>query len=341
MIHPDKIVPSGWMDTEICEAILTKEVRLIAAVDGSPDSMTAFTYVTEGVMQVDRQTFVEVLHVFDPSKTYLPLSCQPDALRSTCEAIMASSVSSRRYRLTWVRKRPGGTGDSICAAIKELPADYICVGFLGLKGKKDTVDVLHGGKLCSNVFAVLTHGTGSSLICIKDETKEMLPIRQKKAVFVVSVGLNKVSTKAFLDALRLSKSGDELHVAYCRGYMESEDSDYTAQVRDKYEGFFKSMASSGSGGALASFHDRKVQFVFVEKQRREATPQALVRYADEVGADFLVVGANAADRVARGKRPIGSVSLQICLLTERNFIVANWVDVIPRVYQELVVHERQ
>jgi len=66
-----------------------------------------------------------------------------------------------------------------------------------------------------------------------------------------------------------------------------------------------------------------------------------VRYADEVNADFVVVGANASDRVARDKTPVGSVSLQMCFLTSRNFIVANWIDVSLRVYDQTVMSSRE
>mmetsp|Transcript_142762 Transcript_142762/g.263300 ORF Transcript_142762/g.263300 Transcript_142762/m.263300 type:complete len:82 (+) Transcript_142762:3-248(+) len=71
----------------------------------------------------------------------------------------------------------------------------------------------------------------------------------------------------------------------------------------------------------------------IDKQRRETTPQAVVRYADDVGADFICVGTNAL-RGQRGKKPVGSVSLEICMETERNFIVSYWMDVDPRLYEE-------
>lgn len=208
------------------------------------------------------------------------------------------------------------------------------MGFFGLKGTKRDITML-GATLRTNVADVLNRGNSCSLICIKDEDPELLPIRTKKAVFVVSVSLNKSSTKAFLDALRLSKPGDEIHVVYVKSYLEREDSDYTAEVRLKYEGFFASFRDDGQQ-TFSNFHDRLVKFELVSKERRESVPQAVVRYADEVEADFLVVGASVKDRVARGKKPVGSVSLQICLMTERNFIVANWIDVAPQVYDNHV-----
>lgn len=124
----------------------------------------------------------------------------------------------------------------------------------------------------------------------------------------------------------------KVHVVYIKSYMEREESDYTTRVRDKYEAFFSGL-KDGQQQIFSKFHDRITKFVLEPKRRRETTPQAVVRYADSVEADFVVVGANAADRVERGKQPVGSVSLQICHLTDRNFIVANWIDTIPRVYE--------
>eukprot|EP00443_Scrippsiella_acuminata_P108778 CAMPEP_0115599246 /NCGR_PEP_ID=MMETSP0272-20121206/14292_1 /TAXON_ID=71861 /ORGANISM="Scrippsiella trochoidea, Strain CCMP3099" /LENGTH=461 /DNA_ID=CAMNT_0003034689 /DNA_START=115 /DNA_END=1501 /DNA_ORIENTATION=- len=337
-IFEDRILPSpaGWIDVPICEAILTKDVRILSTVDGSANSMTSLTYVTEGLLQTDKRTFAEVLHIYDDSKTYLPVSCRKEALRTTCEALLTGCVSSKRYRLKWVRKAgEGSTGDQICEGVRQLPADYICMGYFGLKGKKQNCHSILGKSLSTNVATVLSQGNSCSLICIKDESPNLLPIKLKKSTFVVSVSMNKASTKAFLDALRLSKPGDEIHVVYIKSYMENSDSDYTAEVRAKYEGFFSSFKDNDQQ-VFSRFHDRMAQFVLVSKQRRETTAQAIVRYADSVDADFVVVGANAADRVARGKKPVGSVSLQICLLTERNFIVANWIDVIPRVYEDVV-----
>lgn len=330
---------AGWIDVPICEAILTNSIRILVSVDGSDNSMVALHFVSEGMMQADKTAFVEILHVYDDTKTYLPVKCRKDALKMTVESTMTVCASSKRYKITWVNKvhadGPFAVGELICRTIAALPADYVCMGFYGLKGKKDGQKVPGGGMLSSNVLNVLSLGNSCSLICIKDEDPKDLPLRDRKAVFVVSVSLNKSSTKAFLDALRLSKPGDEIHVVYIKSYMEREESDYTAEVRAKYEAFFSGL-KDGAQEVFSQFQDRSTKFVLEPKQRRETTPQAVVRYADDVEGDFIVVGANAHDRVSRGKKPVGSVSLQICLLTTRNFIVANWVDVIPRVYENHV-----
>lgn len=327
-------VSSNWIDQSVCQAILSKDVNVLVAVDGSDNSMVALAYVSDGLMQYDKKAFAQILHIYDDNKDYLPVSCQQKALFSTCETKMTTSVSAKRYQLNWVSKEMAaglGVGDLLCREIARMPAHFIFMGFFGLKGIKEAHDIL-GARLCTNVADVLSLGNSCSLVCFKDESADKLPVKGRKAVFVVSVSLNKSSTKAFLDALKLSKPGDEIHVVYVKGYMEREDSDYTTAMRQKYELFFSGL-QDGKQEVFFKFHDRAVSFVLVDKHRRESTPQAVVRYADSVEADFLVVGANAADRVARGKKPVGSVSLQICLLTDRNFVVANWVDVAPEVYE--------
>uniref|UniRef100_A0A7S2IBE6 UspA domain-containing protein n=1 Tax=Alexandrium andersonii TaxID=327968 RepID=A0A7S2IBE6_9DINO len=177
----------------------------------------------------------------------------------------------------------------------------------------------------------MAQGNSSSVIVIKDESPSLLPIG-RPTKFVVSVSLNKSSTKAFLDALRLSRPGDEIHVVYIKGFMEKVDSDYTAQVREKYTAFFSGL-KDGDEQVFSKFHDRVTEFVLLSKRQRETTAESVVRYADSIDADFIVVGANAADRVSRGKDPVGAVSMQICLETTRNFIVANWIDTTPAVYE--------
>jgi nucleotide-binding universal stress UspA family protein len=327
---------AGMIDLEICEQVLCNDLRVIAAVDGSEKSMVAMAYVTDGLMQAERSAFVNVLHTYSDSKAYLPVSCQKDALRSTCENKLVGSVSSKRCKLTWVEKTKDA-GSHICDAICELGAQYVCMGFYGLKGKKEEAyhDIM-GAKLSSNVATVLNQGNSCSLLCIKDDSADVLPIRERSATFVVSASLSKSSTKACLDALRLSKPGDQVHVVYISSYTDSGDADLSPSVQAKFEGLFNALSSSGRPEVSSRFTDREVKFVVDPKQRGETTPEAINRYAEAVSADFLVVGANAADRVARGKKPVGSVSLQMCILASRNFIVSNWIDVSPKVYEEMI-----
>jgi len=314
---------AGWIDVALCQALLAAPLKLLVAIDGCAESTAAFDFLVGDMLLRERDTTIEVLHIFDDGKVNLRREHTKDAIKAYVENKLMSSVSSKRYRMTW-KQKTAQVGDMICKHIGDVDASFVCMGFFGRKGKKD----LH--MLTSNLFEVLRHGRCSAII-FKDEDASMMP-RDCPTKFVVSVSLNKAATKAFLDALHLSKPGDEIHVVYVRGYLEDEDSDYTAELRAKYCGFFEGLQET-STGVLHKFHDRQTEFHMIPKQSRETVPQAVVRYADSIEADFLVVGTNAM-RVEKGKGPVGSISLQICMETERNVVVANWIDLDPRVYEK-------
>lgn len=320
----------AWIDPEICNEMLTKELSFTCAVDGSEPAMVGLHYLTEGIMQQNPRTTCLVTHVFDDTRddSGLHFRHKPDNIKRTVEGKLLSSLPQNRYRTSWVGKAGSPTGTHVCRQAGEAKSSFIIMGFRGRKGKKDR------GLVGSNCQFALQHGA-ASVIIIKDEDDEMLPIG-RPAKYVVSVSLNKASTKAFLDALRLSKPGDEIHVVYVKSFAERTESDYTRELKEKYSSFFVGLQDSESDASIATlafskYHDRQVGFVTLKKQLRESTAQAVVRYGDEIGADFMVVGTNSL-RVQRGKRPIGSVSLDICMEWERNFIVSHWVDISPKLY---------
>lgn len=225
--------------------------------------------------------------------------------------------------MTWTRKDGMSAASHLCERTKATSADFAVMGFTGRKGKKDR------NLVASNVQYAL-QSCGCAVLVMKDETPNLLPIK-RQSKFVVSVSLNKASTKAFLDALRLSQPGDEIHLVYVKSFMERTESDYTTELRAKYEGFFSAMQDKQGG--FSKFCDRKTQFVMVKKQRRESTPQAVVRYGEEIEADFMCVGTNSL-RVQKGKSALGSVSFDICKEWDRNFIVSHWVDIDAQLYQK-------
>lgn len=315
----------GWIDVPLCEELLSKPQNIIVAVDGSDASMVGFKYVTEGVMQKNRDTTVQVMHVFDRSKTYLPAQWRPDSIKNVVENTLTGAVSQKRYRITWLDKDGMTAARHLTMQAQANKADFVVIGYTGRKGTKDK------NLLASNVQESI-RTVGATVICIKDETPELLPLK-RPTKFVVSVSLNKASTKAVLDALRLSQPGDEIHVVYVKSFMERTDSDYTTELRGKYDSFFQGL-KDGESHVFSKFHDRKTEFIMVKKQRRETTAQAVVRYGEEIEADFMVVGTNTLRRIERGKSAVGSVSLDICMEWERNFIVSHWIDIDPRLYEE-------
>jgi len=325
----------GWIDVKICEDILEKSQSFLCSVDGSDSSMVGLHYLTEGLMQQNRQTTCEVLHVYDDAKDYLPPALRPDAIRSVVESKLTGAVSAKRYKVVWSRKDGVKVAKHLCSRAKAAQADFAIMGFTGRKGRKDK------NLMASNVQEAI-QTCSCACIVIKDESPNLLPIK-RPTKFVVSVSLNQASTKAFLDALRLSQPGDEIHVVYVKCFMERTDSDYTAELKEKYSAFFAGLKDGaevtsgnqeGLSGSFAKFSDRITQFVLLKKQRRESTAQAVVRYADEIEADFVVVGTNTL-RTDRGKKPLGSVSLNIIMEWERNFIVSHWLDVSMDLHGQL------
>jgi len=300
---------------------LSHPLDILMAVDGSDESMAAFHYLVNDVLQRERDTRIDVLHIYDNSKDYLPPAYRKDHIFSQVESELISSVLSHRYKFSWQEKKEPA-GEMICTHIKQSNSNFVCMGFRGLK-RKDRM-------LASNVYEVLQHGR-CSLIIFKESPSRLSIGRPTK--FVVSASLNKSSTKAFLDALQLSKPGDEVHVVYVNTDPQSK---YAAQLREHYRSFFDGL-DHGDNEVYHKFHDRQTQFHILIRQEGESISQSVVRYADSIDADFIAVGTNAL-RVERGKTPIGSVSLQICTETETNIVISSWVDVSPRVYDANVRH---
>jgi hypothetical protein len=316
---------SGWIDVPVCELILARALVFVVPVDGSEQAMAGFTLLTEDIMQRNRNTSVEVMHVYNRHKDYLPPAMKEEALRSVYETLLTSSLSAKRYKLYWTPQNGEKVSAHVINRVAATAADFAVIGFSGRKGPKGKRDMLASN--CSEILA----RAGCGVIVMKDCDPQQLPIR-RATKFVVSVSLNKASTKAFLDALRLSNPNDEIYVVYVKSFMERADSDYTAEVREKYSGFFAAL-KDGESDVFSKFHDRKCEFLIIDKQRRETTSGAVVRFAEEVEADFVSVGTNSL-RISRGKPPIGTVSMDICLQWHKNFIVSHWVDVGSTVYDK-------
>lgn len=312
-VKEDGASDPGWIDCSQIDAFLSATITLIVAVDGSECSMFGFEWVTQDVMQSDRDTVVEAMHIYDDSKTYLPARMQKNQIKAICDAKLTGSLVTRRYSMNWV-PRQANVGMQILSEIDRKNADFIVMGFWGRKGRKK--DHL----VASNTLEVMQRGK-ASVVVIQSEDMQDLPAG-RPTKFVVSVSLNAASTKAFIDALRLSQPGDEIHVVYIKSYMERTDSDYTRALREKYAGFFNGLRD-GDQQVLSKFGNRNVAFQMVPKQLRETTPGAVIRYCDEINADFVMVGTNRL-RVERGKPYLGSVSMQICTQTDRNFVVSNY-----------------
>jgi nucleotide-binding universal stress UspA family protein len=331
MLDGIQVLPTadaGWIDVPVCESILARPLKFISAVDGSLPSLAGIHYLTEGVMQRNRNSTLEVMHVYDKSKD-LPPAMREDHLKGVCEALLTSALPERRYKLLWGPKDGRTAAMHLTDRVSAGDANFAVVGWYGRKGRKKDRS---RDTMSSNTEEVIARA-GCGVIVMKDEDPQALPIG-RPTKFVVSVSLNKASTKAFLDVLRLSAPNDEIYVVYVKCFMERSESDYTTQVREKYSGFFTALKEGGSD-VFSKFQDRKCEFHMINKKIRESTSEAVVRFAEDIDADMIAVGTNAL-RVTRGKSAVGTVSLDICMLWDKNFLVSHWIDVDPRVYDETV-----
>lgn len=307
----------GWIDSSKIDQFLTGMIRIAIILDDSQLSIEGFEYTVRGWMQADRDSTAMIVYVYDDSRKNLPSAWRKSSIETYCETMCISNLASNRYRLRFVPKCDNSTVErQMVNEISSYSADFVCMNICGRKGVKSGHP-----PLASSIMEVLKHGACSCIVINTAEERQLPMHRPTK--FVVSASLNVAATKAFLDALRLSKPGDEIHVVRARSYLEHQESDSACFLRKKYDALLAGLAGAGSDGCkeLTRFADRGASFQDVDQQPGESISQAVVRYAEEVEADFLLVGANTT-RVGQGKEPLGAVSMRICMETTRNFIVS-------------------
>ncbi|CAJ1355919.1 unnamed protein product [Effrenium voratum] len=320
----------AWIDTEkklgqgeSCwdriDELLQSHIKVIVSLDGSEQSSCAFEWALHGFAQSDRETELFLIHYYDNSKEYLPPKWRKNAIQADAEAKCTSYLVSKRYTIS-IRERDQGKkiGELLCQDIRKLEASFCIMGFVGRKGKDKHI-------IGSNVLEVMQRGKCSCVVFKESDPGKLTTKRPAK--FVVSTGLNPAATKAFVDALRLSRPGDEIHVVYIRPFLEppSKESKVTQAIRNKYDAIFEGMkdASAWPSGKMVKFADRNVKLVFAPQGIHEGIAQALVRYAQNFEADFVLVGTNVL-RGERGKAPVGSVSLQIVMQFPGNCVVSSF-----------------
>ncbi|CAK9052422.1 unnamed protein product [Durusdinium trenchii] len=309
----------AWIDCAKIDEFLQDHIKVIVSLDGSDQSTCAFEWALHGFAQSDRETELFIVHYYDSSKEYLPPKWRKNAIHADAEAKCTSYLVSKRYTISVKERTPGvKIGTMLCEDIKSQAAGFCIMGFAGRKGKDRHL-------IGSNVLEVMRSGRCSCIV-FKESDPNRLAMK-RPAKFVVSCGLNPAATKAFVDALRLSRPGDEIHVVYIRPYLEphSKESKVTTAIRHKYDHIFEGMkdAAAWPSGKLVKFGDRTVKLVFAPQGINEGVAQALVRYANNFEADFVMVGTNVL-RVDRGKPPVGSVSLQIVMEFPGNCVVSSF-----------------
>lgn len=331
--------PEHFIPVEECEKILATPLKIMTCCDGSPLAESGVEYTLSCLVQQDKRNVCEIVHIYDNNKEgYLPVKWRKATIEADIEARLTTSVSSERGKLKLMPRNKGcPVSDQIMEEASRFNADFIVMGFLGRKrasGARSTAAAdTHLSRsssgsdlpISSNNLAVLGKSTSGVIIMQKEythETSDLLP-KSRPARFVVSVSLNAAATKAFIDALQLSKAGDVIDVVYVKSFMEKTESDYTKALREKYDSFFKGLKGSTDSKEFMSFSDRNCNFLMLEKRRGKTTAQMVTDYADANDADFVVVGTNTM-RQDRGKAVLGSVSADILCETTCNIVVSHY-----------------
>lgn len=330
-------LPDHFIPIPECEKILAEPLKVLTCCDGSDLSETGVEYTLSCLVQQDRRNTCKILHIFDDAKTcYNSGKYSKTTIQHDIEARLTAAVPKERGKLL-MRVRNSGTPVStqILEEADLQGCDFIVMGFLGRKRsgtgraaaaldklkRQDSMDV----PISSNNLAIMGSAKASIIIMQKEithETRNLLPYN-RPGRFVVSVSLNAASTKAFIDALQLSKAGDVIDVVYVKSFMEKTESDYTKTLREKYDSFFSGLKGNTNSEQFVKFGDRTCNFLLLEKRRGKTTAQVVTDYAETNDADFIVVGTNTM-RSARGKPVLGSVSADIIVETSCNIVVSHY-----------------
>jgi len=269
---------------------------------------------------------LKIMHIYDNTKDYLVgTKFNPERLEQTVNDICLTSVSKSRYAVLFQPKHTNDkdvqVGPSLIDQANADHSDFVIMGLVGRKGIKKSS--FAGTPMGKQLDFAMSH-TNGSIVVIQDVQTATTLKSNTKTVFAVSVCLNTASTKGFIDALRLSKPGDEIHVVYVKSFLERTESDYTIALRTKFAKLFAAIHEEMKDVAHATYGDRVCTFHLLEKKKGYTTPQAIVEFADDVGAHFIVVGTNVLRSREKGKEHLGSISMQILMDSHKNFVIAHY-----------------
>ena len=203
-----------------------KSLHYLVCVDGSEVSHTAFT-AARALMTRQNGDAIEVLHVSDRSKSYLPFDLEPDYIRRQYEMELLD-VANNQKTITTLNKTVGyddtpiSTKDFICKyandttfpdGIDNVPThqkpDLLVIGLVGRKGPK----------LNPTIFGSAADYSMRKVRCSSLIVKTKIPARGasglKPRVFVVAVDGSRSSHQAFLKTLQLcDRQRDAVTVVY-------------------------------------------------------------------------------------------------------------------------------
>ena len=252
-------------------------------VDGSEIAHLAFQ---TALRLRKKEDDMNVFHIADTTKTYLPYDLEPDYIKDNYETLLIANVPAD-HRVVRIREKRQGqsTKGASCEYVNnsEKKVDFFVVGCAGRKGPKQDPTILG-----TTTDYSLRAAHCSSIICKRRAEPTDGAATSK---FLVCVDESPNSEKAFDEATKLAKDTDELIVFHI---FEDEVSDGTqttaeevqASTRRRGPRTFASFKKSGGkplGFTFASTHGTR-------------------------GVDFIVVGADGMTAYRNGRSQLGSVS---------------------------------
>ena len=291
-------------------------MKFLIGIDGSEGAHLGFTAAME-LFNVNTNDSIEVLHIFDKSKAYLPFDLKPEYIRQQYDLLLLP-VPTEQKAVTLIAKpddpdadfsnfeivTKSGTKGLVCRyandpswpdGIDGVPThdkpDLLVVGFIGRKGPKQDPTILG-----SCVDYSIRSAACSSLVVKKRGVTSTDNTRK----YCVAVDGSAASHHAFVEALRvMDRIVDEIVVVtFCSANRTREDAKRDTDLMTQYDLALGEVGCKRGGVKL------------VEKEVGVSFGRALSAFAFDNDIGVLCVGADGMKAFSEGRSSthLGSVS---------------------------------
>ena len=285
-------------------------VSFLVGVDGSEGAHLAFNSTME-LFNKESGDHIEVLHIFDQNKAYLPFDLQPEYIRQQYEIALLPIPDNQKSVTLFAKPEDTdyeshklvahGTKALVCNYANEedwpdgvtshRKPDLLVVGFVGRKGPKSDPTILG-----SCVDYSIRSAACTSLIVKKQPVSSADGVHR----FVVGVDGSKSSHHAFSECLRvMDRVVDEVSVVHF--YTSNQTAQETARSADLIQQYNAALSEVGCKNGKAQL---------CEKQIGTSLGRALCDFAYENDCGILCVGADGMKAFIEGnaENHLGSVS---------------------------------
>lgn len=288
-------------------------LRMCVCVDGSQYSEDAFKDALE---LMEPHGHLTVVHAVDPrvDQATLPPKFRAKAVEEHYQFALETAIPiPERFKLVRINLNEGESlHDGMCRFVHGEHFQLVFVGMQGRRSPTDSPSVLG-----STADYSLRHMFASTAVI---KTRK----HPDSKIWVVGVDGSLHAHNALLVARRLAHRGDEVHALN----VHHETAPTLAAQRERnamtaeYERDMGEYADHDRSARKAA-----LKWVQIELPRRDATiAEAIVGYAEEHDASYLVVGADGVKQALlgnSGRRSLGSVSDSVVLKARCNVIVTD------------------